>query len=209
VILAPVNAEVYINDERRGSIGSSGRVVLSDIPPGRHILRVSKAGERDDERVIEINEEANEQVIQAQLRPVHGTSSQPSPSQGTGSSGAARSSVMPGIVACTNCSSRFAEGVKFCGRCGNRSFVIVSHSEGPAGFSCPRCSAALPSNSRFCGRCGLNFSPPGAQTASRPAGFLSSNTQIAPRQAERVCRRCGGVYAAHIRFCGRCGTTLL
>lgn len=209
VIMAPVNAEVYINDERRGSVGSSGRVVLNDIPPGRHVLRVSKAGERDDERVIEINEDANEQVIQAQLRPAAGTSSQPSPSQGTGSSGAARSSLMPGIVACTNCNSRFAEGVKFCGRCGNRSFVIVSHGENPTGFACPRCSAALPANSRFCGRCGLNFGQAGGQTASRPVGFAAAPTQNAPRQAERVCRRCGGAFAAHIRFCGRCGTTLL
>lgn len=209
VILAPVNAEVYINDERRGSIGSSGRVVLNNIPPGRHILRVSKAGEKDDERVIEINEESNEQVIQAQLRPVHGTASQPSPSQGSGSSGAAQSSVMPGIVACTNCNSRFAEGVKFCGRCGNRSFVVVSHAHTPAGFSCPRCSAELPANSRFCGRCGLNFGQGGNPVAARPAGFVSSYTPMAPQQAERICRRCGGAYAAHIKFCGKCGTTLL
>ena len=208
VILAPVNAEVYINDERRGSIGSSGRVVLNNIPPGRHILRVSKAGEKDDERVIEINEESNEQVIQAQLRPVHGTASQPSPSQGSGSSGAAQSSVMPGIVACTNCNSRFAEGVKFCGRCGNRSFVVVSHGDTPAGFSCPRCSAQLPANSRFCGRCGLNFGQSATPVASRPVGFVSSYTPP-PQQAERICRRCEGVYAAHIKFCGKCGTTLL
>ncbi|HEV7698999.1 MAG TPA: serine/threonine-protein kinase, partial [Pyrinomonadaceae bacterium] len=40
VILGPLNAEVYVDDERRASVGSSGRVVLSDIPPGRHILRV-------------------------------------------------------------------------------------------------------------------------------------------------------------------------
>lgn len=209
VILAPVNAEVYINDERRGSIGSSGRVVLSDVPPGRHILRVSKAGEKDDERVIEINEEANEQVIQAQLRPTQGTSSQPSPSHGTSSGGAAASSVMPGIVACTNCRSRFAEGVKFCGRCGNRSFTIVSHGDTPAGFACPRCSAPLPPNSRFCGRCGLNFGQTGTAGVTRPVGFVSTHAQNTPQQAERICRKCGGVYPAHIRFCGRCGTTLL
>jgi serine/threonine protein kinase len=206
VILAPVNAEVYINDERRGSIGSSGRVVLSNIPPGRHILRVSKAGEKDDERVIEINEEANEQVIQAQLRPVHGASSQPSPSQ---DSSARHSSVMPGIVACTNCSSRFAEGVKFCGRCGNRSFVVVSHGDAAAGFSCPRCSADLPANSRFCGRCGLNF---GQTHNVQGAGSVSPppvGAHLASPPAWRTCRRCGGTYAAHIKFCGKCGTTLL
>src|SRR6476660_1292854 len=68
VIMAPANSEVYVNDERKGSVGSSGRVVLSDIPAGRHILRVSKAGERDDERLIEVREGGQEQVIQAQLR---------------------------------------------------------------------------------------------------------------------------------------------
>lgn len=206
VILAPVNAEVYINDERRGSVGSSGRVVLNNIPPGRHVLRVSKAGEKDDERVIEINDEANEQVIQAQLRPVQGTSSQPSPSQGS-SSGAAQSSVMPGIVACTNCSSRFAEGVKFCGRCGNRSFVVVSPADTPGGFNCPRCSADLPANSRFCGRCGFNFGSGQNPSNARVVPLVGTRPPVP--QAERVCRRCGGAYAAHIKFCGRCGTTLL
>jgi serine/threonine-protein kinase len=208
IVLAPVSAEVYINDERRGSIGSSGRVVLNNIPPGRHILRVSKAGEKDDERVIEITEAAGEQVIQAQLRPAQGASSQPSPSQGTSSSGAAASSVMPGIVACTNCSSRFAEGVKFCGRCGNRSFTLVSPGEAPAGFSCPRCSAQLPSNSRFCGRCGLNFGQNPGSGQARPVGFVSSHLPNVP-QAQRVCRRCGGAYPPHIKFCGRCGQTLV
>ena len=42
VVLAPMSAEVYVDDERKGSIGSSGRVVLTDMPAGQHILRVSK-----------------------------------------------------------------------------------------------------------------------------------------------------------------------
>jgi RNA polymerase subunit RPABC4/transcription elongation factor Spt4 len=117
--------------------------------------------------------------------------------------------VMPGIVACTNCSSRFAEGVKFCGRCGNRSFTLVSPGEAPAGFSCPRCSAQLPSNSRFCGRCGLNFGQNPGSGQARPVGFVSSHSPNMPQQAQRVCRRCGGTYPPHIKFCGRCGQTLL
>jgi serine/threonine protein kinase len=207
VVLAPVSAEVYVNDERKGSVGSSGRVVLSDIPAGRHILRVSKAGERDDERVIEVREGANEQVIQAQLRPVHGTASQPSPSQGVSSDGSMGSSVMPGIVACANCNSRFAEGVRFCGRCGSGTFIQVSAGEVAGSYPCPRCSNSLPQNSRFCGRCGLNITPP-AQSQPRPVGFASGFNQPVPPQAERVCRRCGSAYAANIKFCGRCGITL-
>ena len=207
VILAPANAEVYVDDERRASVGNSGRVVLTDIPAGQHILRVSKAGEKDDERVIEIQEGANEQVIQAQLRTMHGTPSQPSSSQGS-TGGAIHSSVMPGIVACSNCGSRFADGVRFCGRCGGGSFTMVSPGESASTYPCPRCSAPLPENSRFCGRCGLNITP-APRFGSEPVGnFMPSSQQNTPHQAERLCPRCGGVYPAHIKFCGRCGLTL-
>ncbi len=199
VVMAPVGAEVYVDDERKGSIGRSGRVVLTDIPPGQHILRVSKPGEKDDERVIEIREGAGEQVIQAQLKTLHRQGSQPSPSQGS-SSGGVHSSLMPGIVACASCSSRFAEGVKFCGRCGGRSFVLVSAGEAASTFPCPRCATPLPENSRFCGRCGLNMVP-----RSSSSGFGARPPASLPPQAERVCRRCGGAYPPHIKFCGRCG----
>ena len=208
VVLAPIGAEVYVNDERKGSIGRSGRVVLTDVPAGQHILRVSKPGERDDERVIEVREGANEQVIQAQLREIKGTPSQPSSSQG-GSSGGIHSSVMPGIVACSSCNSRFAEGVKFCGRCGNRSFVVVSPGESAGSFPCPRCSTPLPQNSKFCGRCGLSMPSLSTSPLSRPTGFVTNTNRILPQQAERICRQCGGAYPPHIKFCGRCGHTMV
>jgi RNA polymerase subunit RPABC4/transcription elongation factor Spt4 len=211
VVLGPAGAEVYVNDERKGSIGGSGRVVISDTPAGQHILRVSKPGDKDDERLIEIREGAAEQVIQAQLRSVKEAGSQPSPSQGTGSSGAG-SSMIPGIVACSNCKSRFAEGVKFCGRCGNRSFVMVGQGEVPNSFPCPRCSSPLPQNSRFCGRCGLNITPAMLHQiqnrTAASAGFVSTHQSQPPQQAERVCKRCGGAFPATIKFCGRCGDSL-
>ena len=207
IILAPAEAEVYVDDERKASVGSSGRVVLSNIPPGQHILRVARTGERDDERVIEIREGANEQVIQAHLRSRTDTRSNPSPSQGSSSSGI-HSSLMPGIVACTNCSSRFAEGVKFCGRCGNRSFTMVSPGESPDSFPCPRCSNLLPRHSRFCGRCGLSIAPTSSLHISQPVGFMTNPSQF-PQQAERICRRCNGSYPPHIKFCGRCGYSLV
>lgn len=207
IVLAPVAAEVYVDDERKGSVGSSGRVVLSNIPPGQHILRVAKAGERDDERVIEIREGASEQVIQAHLRAKADTGSQPSPSQGSSSSGI-HSSVMPGIVACSNCNSRFAEGVKFCGRCGNRSFVMVSAGESQNAFPCPRCSNLLPEHSRFCGRCGLSIGPTAPLNLNQPVGFVTNRSAFVPQQAERICRRCKGSYPPHIKFCGRCGYVL-
>ena len=210
IILAPVNAEVYVNDERKGSVGSSGKVILTTIPAGRHVLRVSKVGERDDERVIEIREGANEQVIQAQLKPLREiSSSHPTPSERGGSGGGSpQSSVMPGIVACTNCSARFAQGVKFCGKCGNRSFNVVSEGEGTQTFPCPRCSATLPPLSKFCGRCGLNITPTATAPKTPAVGFQPNYPLNASRPIEKICPRCGGKFPPDIKFCGRCGNGL-
>lgn len=207
IIMAPVGAEVYVNDERKGSVGASGRLVLSTVPAGRHVLRVSRAGEKDDERVIEIREGADEQVIQAQLKSVGETGSQPSPSHST--PGASQhSSIMPNIVACLNCRARFAEGVKFCGRCGNRSFSFVSENGGKQEFACPRCSANLPAFSRFCGHCGLKIDQSGNETSNQAAVVQSNFSADKPRQAEKICARCGGKFPPHIKFCGRCGNNL-
>ncbi|MGI8554975.1 MAG: protein kinase domain-containing protein, partial [Pyrinomonadaceae bacterium] len=167
IINAPLGAEVYVDDERKGSIGSSEKLILTNIPVGKHILRVAKLGEKDDERVIEIREDTNEQVIHAQLKPVRQGSSQPSPSQGS-QSGNPPSSALPGVVACTNCSSRFAEGVKFCGRCGGRNFTLISPGADSQSFDCPRCAAKLPPYSKFCGRCGLNTDQKSVPQTSPP-----------------------------------------
>ena len=209
VILAPVNAEVYVNDERKGIIGTSGKLVITTVPAGQHVLRVSKIGEKDDERVIEIREGANEQVIQAQLKPLRETSSsQPSPSHPSSSGSQAQSSVMPGIVACTNCNARFAQGVKFCGKCSNRSFKIISEGENAPGFPCPRCTTSLPPSSKFCGRCGLNIVQPNNLAKTQAVNFQSNAPFSMPSQVEKICQKCGGKYAPHIKFCGRCGSGL-
>ncbi len=199
-ILAPEGAEVYVNDERKGSIGRSGRLILSSVPAGWHILRVAKQGERDDERIIVLRESGEEQVIQAQLRPERG--SRPSPSEGAESSGA-ESSLMPGIVACRKCGSRFAEGVQFCGRCGNRDFSIVSEGDSGIGYVCPRCTVRLPENAKFCGRCGLNMENgplhhPGSQGTATHSREPSVNR----------CFKCGSTYPLGVKFCGRCGVAM-
>src|SRR5438105_10102463 len=59
VVMAPAGAEVYVDDERHGSIGRSGRLILTTIPPGQHVLRIAHAGDKDDERVIEIGSDAD------------------------------------------------------------------------------------------------------------------------------------------------------
>src|SRR5258705_2333098 len=125
VVMAPSGAEVYVDDERHGSIGRSGRVILKSIPPGQHVLRVAHSGDQDDERIIEIRPDSAEQIIQAQFKSA--PSSGLTPSRG-GSLGAVSGMAMPSpaVVACSKCGSRFAAGTKFCGRCGNTNFDMVT-----------------------------------------------------------------------------------
>jgi serine/threonine protein kinase len=205
VILASVDAEVYIDDERRGSIGSSGRLVLTTIPAGRHVLRVSRAGEKDDERVIEVREGTDEQVIQAQLKSLQNLGNQLSSSQiVSGATG--QSSLMPGIVACTNCDARFAEGVKFCGRCSNRSFDSIN--ENRQQNICPRCSARLSRTSRFCGHCGFNLEYPNISASNQKYTNSANSSPSSIRGVEKICPRCHIAFPPNIKFCGRCGRSL-
>jgi serine/threonine protein kinase len=204
VVMAPAGSEVYVDDERHGNIGRSGRVILNSIAPGQHVLRVSRTGEADDERVIEIRADGVEQIIQAQFK--SGPSDHLTPSRGGSlDSRTGGPSNTPHVVACTRCGSRFAEGIKFCGRCGNKTFQLVGGVEeitprsasavaSPAAraVTCPRCKQEYPSAIRFCGKCGI---PIGAQSLDWRQ----------PRPVEVVCKLCGSSYAGGTKFCGRCG----
>lgn len=218
VVMAPAGAEVYVDDERHGSVGRSGRLILTSIPPGQHVLRVAHPGDNDDERIIEIRSDAEEQIIQAQFK--SGATSGLSPSKG-GSLGSVSGVEIktPGIVACNKCGSRFAAGAKFCGRCGNTSFDMVtspgthqgapSHRIAPtpslnqpslrgapsSSARCTRCGVDQPAGTKFCGRCGASLG--GSQIA-----------WSAPRPVEVLCPGCGVTYPSGTRFCGRCGRTL-
>jgi tRNA A-37 threonylcarbamoyl transferase component Bud32 len=220
VVMAPVGAEVYVDDERHGSVGRSGRIILKSIAPGRHVLRVSRAGEVDDERVIEIRPDSSEQIIQAVLRPSP-SGGQLTPSRGGsiggGVSGPGGGGSLPGVVMCAQCGSRFAAGVKFCGRCGGRVFLPVSDAQtsqggarsvgaggslgsgshsvmahGASGVRCSRCRTNYPPGTKFCGRCGIPIqsAPP---------------THVSPRPNQVVCQTCHTPYPAGTKFCGRCG----
>jgi len=205
VVMAPSGAEVYVDDERYGSVGRSGRVILTSLAPGQHVLRVSKSGEPDDERVIEIREDIAEQIIEAQLK-IGPSSKQLTPSRGGSldSKHDAHSTTLV-VVMCTKCHSRFAEGVKFCGRCGNTTFQPVSDvhtapltslaAPAPAGVTCPRCRQSYPANTKFCGRCGI------------PIGTAALDWRT-PRPVEVFCRGCSSSYPAGTKFCGRCGTPI-
>ncbi len=204
VVMAPNGSEVYVDDERQASVGRSGRVVLRSIAPGQHVLRVARSGEMDDERVIEIRDDGVEQIIQAQFGTAP-SSHQLTPSRGgsldsrTGGPGAT-----PVVIACLKCGSRFAEGTKFCGRCGNRTFEKVAAGALPLAaakvvtpsavstVTCPRCQREYPAAIRFCGKCGI------------PIGTQSPEWRR-PRPVEVLCKMCGGTYPAGTKFCGRCG----
>lgn len=201
VIVAPQGAEVYVDDERYGSIGRSGRLILSSIPPGRHVLRVARAGEQDDERVIEINPDPSEQIIQVQLKSPAAPSSRGSEAGSSGITGPG--SVLPGIVMCAQCGGRFAAGVKFCGRCGGTLFIPVGDSaEGgiaptpspavQAGGSviarsdeviCPQCGVKYSPGTKFCGRCGTTISSgplSGGLSGTGPSGNLTPTPFASP-----------------------------
>jgi len=205
VVMAPQGSEVYVDDERHGSIGRSGRVILNSIPPGQHVLRVARTGEVDDERVIEVRPDGIEQIIQAQFKSAP-SSEQLTPSRGGSlDSRAGGTTTAPRVVACTNCGSRFAEGIKFCGRCGGTTFMFVkgdadissgvSSAVPPAPsvtIACPRCKQEYPYATRFCGKCGI------------PIGSQSLDWSQ-PRPVEVVCKICGSSYSGNTKFCGRCG----
>jgi len=202
VIMAPSGSEVYVDDERHGSVGRSGRVILTSMAPGRHVLRVARSGEKDDERVIEVRPDGAEQIIQAQFKS-ETTSNQLSPSQGGSlDSRTGTTTSVPGVVMCTRCQSRFAAGAKFCGRCGGTTFqpvvddaIPASTVQPAASVVCSRCSFSYPAGTRFCGKCGI------------PIGAASLDWK-APKPVEVFCRTCGSSYPAATRFCGRCGISI-
>ncbi|HVG34337.1 MAG TPA: protein kinase [Pyrinomonadaceae bacterium] len=222
VVLAPTGAEVYVDDERHGSVGRSGRLILSSIAPGRHVLRVSQTGSTDDERVIEIRPDSSEQIIQANLRAL-GTPSHPiSPSRGGSLGEASHTGSVPGVVVCAQCSARFAAGVRFCGRCGGTVFHSVEGQQGaggsgglggsgahPAsGVRCQRCGVTYPAGTRFCGRCGITI-----QGATQALGGMASikPPTIKPptaRSTGALCLTCHTSYPTGTRFCGRCGSVI-
>jgi serine/threonine protein kinase len=222
VVLAPSGAEVYVDDERHGSVGRSGRLILSSIAPGRHVLRVSQTGNADDERVIEIRPDASEQIIQANLRPTGSPSNPLSPSRG-GSLGEGGSlispSSVPGVVVCGQCSARFAAGVRFCGRCGGTVFHSVDaggsgvHPQ-PGGMRCPRCGVMYPPGTRFCGRCGATIQgSPGTMAGAAAAPPSIKPPTIKPPTATPqpfgvICQSCSTSYPPGTRFCGRCGSVI-
>jgi serine/threonine protein kinase len=206
VVMAPPGSEFYVDDERHASVGRSGRILLTSVPPGQHVLRVARAGEADDERVIEIRPDSAEQIIQAQFRSGP-SSNQLTPSRGGSldSQTGAESSAL-GVVMCSNCHSRFAEGVRFCGRCGGTAFQQVAPAsdsgslasfngeelQESTGVTCPGCSHRYAPGTRYCGMCGIAIG-------------IASLDWDEPKRVEVLCKGCGKSYPVATKFCGQCG----
>lgn len=194
VILAPVGAEVYVDDERRGSVGSSGKVILSSVPPGRHILRVSQRGARDDERVIEIREDSAEQVIQASLRSE--LERKNTTSEQSGGASSQNGEPVPEVVVCTTCQSRYAAGVKFCGRCGNARFERLDGSSAPLQ---PQAQGSQMTSTQQ-----NSFDNP--QTPTAPHRFtVNASPTSQPTNTGFNCPRCRRLLPPNSKFCGGCG----
>jgi ribosomal protein L40E len=189
-ILAPVGAEVYVDDERKGSIGSSGRIVLNNVPPGQHVLRVSRRGERDDERLIEIREDSAEQVIQAVLR-VENFSNNSQPSSSQSNIDSTHQESVPDVVVCVNCQARFAAGVKFCGRCGNSNFRFLHPQNAVHNQSSPNATESSHQTSPM--------------NSTAPHRFVINTTA---NSGYLNCPRCNKVLPANAKFCGGCGLQL-
>ena len=204
VVLAPVGAEVYVDDERKGNVGSSGRIILKSVPPGRHVLRVARIGERDDERVIEIRPDGNEQVIQAQLKS-QPSPSQISPSQGSSGTSGPHSSI-PGVIMCQKCGSRFAAGAKFCGRCGGNVFVPVvdNQQQMPQQGSSGQHHPANKQQSPYQGP-----QQPYHQHPQQNSYYQQPQTSTPVATSNTIiCPNCKNQSPAGIKFCGRCGFNL-
>ena len=123
---------------------------------------------------------------------------------------------------CSQCGSRFAAGVKFCGRCGGRVFLPVNdapgsqpgsshqpHSPGSigggsvvghaaTGVRCARCGTNYPPGTKFCGRCGI----PIQAAAPSPAPLFTAPARPV------VCHNCHTSYPPGTKFCGRCGLVI-
>jgi len=146
VITGPAGAEIYLDDARFASIGSSGRVVLNSIPTGKHLLRITSLGNRDDERIIEVGPQFGEQQIEASFTSENLTAPAPAaaaPAEmafkveraasrnydtvAAPSSMPVQASPSPSVASkpaidlkiCISCGVRYPIDMTFCARCGS------------------------------------------------------------------------------------------
>jgi formylglycine-generating enzyme required for sulfatase activity len=63
VVQTSPNAEVYLDDVRKGQASSKGRLVIEPAPLGNHVLRVSLAGKQTYEQTIKVTAGVNNLTV--------------------------------------------------------------------------------------------------------------------------------------------------
>lgn len=106
------------------------------------------------------------------------------------------------VSRCSKCGRELIEGKRFCGGCGQPTFVsaIPSHLEPPS-QSCVKCGTDLAPGKGFCRQCGQPVGEP-APAATQTASVASA---LAPEPKGQVCRQCGSALIPGMRFCKACG----
>ncbi len=144
VVVGPQGAEVYLDDERQGSIGSSGRVILGSISTGRHVCRITHSTEGEEEQIIDITAGQAEHTITASFQ---------SPELASGKSVARRS---------TRHSGELAIGSPISASTGELSSEPLSSPPpsfptmpSPSVYSASR--VGVQSNITICPTCGMNY----------------------------------------------------
>jgi hypothetical protein len=72
VVGSTAGVEVYLDGASRGKIDASGKLALTDVPPGSHQLRVTAQGKKDYEQSVSVSA-GQETEIQARLEDLPGT----------------------------------------------------------------------------------------------------------------------------------------
>jgi hypothetical protein len=71
-VSAPAGAEVFLDGVSRGKTDSSGKLVLADVPPGSHQVRVTAQGKKDYEREVKVSA-GEERAVGARLLDLPGS----------------------------------------------------------------------------------------------------------------------------------------
>jgi formylglycine-generating enzyme required for sulfatase activity len=208
VILAPVDSEIFLDDERQGSTGRSGRLIISSPKAGKHTLRFAKRGYPDDEQIVDIKDGVDEQVVQAHFQPakIFGPAS--------------AESVTPSYRASRPKSAAHGENFE-------RVDVVPTGELGPidqavadtAPLEAPpevRAAIEAPETPEVTAPLEVPRSdsptrelPPLLETLPAPQPAFAAGAGSAPTFGTVVCSTCRMIYPAGMKFCGSCGGTLV
>jgi thiol-disulfide isomerase/thioredoxin len=190
VVWAPAGSEVFIDDEFHGTTGTSGRLIIRSLKTGKHVLRIARAGYRDDERIVEVHEGVDEQVIQSQFQShetipgaAMGTMAAPSEFRSVGAPAARHDESRSGFASADDVTPT-AELAPI-----DQAVADTAPLDDPS-----KVRASLESRDSL-------------ESIASPPPFAPSpglSTGAAPPPSEK-CSRCGGRWIPGQKFCSRCG----